>query len=309
MKASAPSANLAFSDGYRRYVLGLLLLVYVVNFLDRSIVNILLEPIKRGVPPVRHRARLPLRHRLRDLLRHARPPDRALGRPRRAPRHHRAGALPVERHDGAVRPGAHVPAARAGAHRCRHRRGRLLAARALDPLRLLSAGAPRHRLRDLRARHPDRHRLRLPARRLDGGGRSAGAHAFLLVGLPGPRCSRGRAPHAARAAARPLRGAPRAARRRPSRRGRRHDVGPRRASGTWPLGATLHAFVGYGVGAWNAAFLVRSHGMSLGEIGAWLALHRHRLRRARHLPRRLPHGSAARRATRAGRCGCPASRP
>jgi MFS family permease len=35
--------------------------------------------------------------------------------------------------------------------------------------------------------------------------------------------------------------------------------------------ATLHAFVGYGVAAWNAAFLMRSHGMSIGEVGSWLA--------------------------------------
>jgi predicted MFS family arabinose efflux permease len=37
----------AFSDAYRRYVLGLLLVVYVVNFLDRQILTILLEPIKQ----------------------------------------------------------------------------------------------------------------------------------------------------------------------------------------------------------------------------------------------------------------------
>ena len=35
--------------------------------------------------------------------------------------------------------------------------------------------------------------------------------------------------------------------------------------------ATLHAFVGYGVTAWNAAFLIRTHGMSVGEVGTWLA--------------------------------------
>jgi MFS family permease len=35
--------------------------------------------------------------------------------------------------------------------------------------------------------------------------------------------------------------------------------------------ATLHAFVGYGVGAWNAAFLMRVHGLSVGEVGSWLA--------------------------------------
>jgi predicted MFS family arabinose efflux permease len=33
--------------GYRRYVLGLLLLVYVFNFVDRQILSVLLEPIKR----------------------------------------------------------------------------------------------------------------------------------------------------------------------------------------------------------------------------------------------------------------------
>ncbi len=37
----------AVSDAYRRYVLGLLLVVYVFNFLDRQILTILLEPIKR----------------------------------------------------------------------------------------------------------------------------------------------------------------------------------------------------------------------------------------------------------------------
>ena len=35
--------------------------------------------------------------------------------------------------------------------------------------------------------------------------------------------------------------------------------------------AALHAFVGYGVTAWNAAFLIRSHGMSVGAVGSWLA--------------------------------------
>jgi len=43
---SAPGAG-AISEAYRRYVLGLLLVVYVFNFLDRQILTILLEPIKR----------------------------------------------------------------------------------------------------------------------------------------------------------------------------------------------------------------------------------------------------------------------
>ena len=36
------------SKGYRSYVMGSLLLVYVFNFIDRSIINILTEPIKES---------------------------------------------------------------------------------------------------------------------------------------------------------------------------------------------------------------------------------------------------------------------
>jgi MFS family permease len=36
--------------------------------------------------------------------------------------------------------------------------------------------------------------------------------------------------------------------------------------------AGLHAFVGYGVGTWNAPFLIRSHEMPISEVGSWLAL-------------------------------------
>ena len=35
--------------------------------------------------------------------------------------------------------------------------------------------------------------------------------------------------------------------------------------------AGLHAFVGYGAGVWNAPFLIRSHEMPVSEVGAWLA--------------------------------------
>ncbi len=36
--------------------------------------------------------------------------------------------------------------------------------------------------------------------------------------------------------------------------------------------AGLHAFVGYGVGTWNAPFLLRNHDMQATEVGFWLAL-------------------------------------
>lgn len=34
----------------------------------------------------------------------------------------------------------------------------------------------------------------------------------------------------------------------------------------------LHAFVGYGAGTWNAPFLIRSHEMPITDVGGWLAL-------------------------------------
>lgn len=38
------------------------------------------------------------------------------------------------------------------------------------------------------------------------------------------------------------------------------------------IAAALHSFVGYGVGGFYPAFLMRSHGMSVAEVGRWLAI-------------------------------------
>ncbi len=38
------------------------------------------------------------------------------------------------------------------------------------------------------------------------------------------------------------------------------------------IAAGLHAFVGYGAGTWNAPYLIRSHEMPITEVGSWLAL-------------------------------------
>jgi MFS family permease len=47
---TAPHAAVRpLSDGYRRYALWLLMLIYVVNFLDRQVINILAEPIKNDL--------------------------------------------------------------------------------------------------------------------------------------------------------------------------------------------------------------------------------------------------------------------
>lgn len=48
--AAAPARPvMLLSRGYRAYALGLLLLVYIMNFVDRSVVNILAEPIKNDL--------------------------------------------------------------------------------------------------------------------------------------------------------------------------------------------------------------------------------------------------------------------
>ncbi len=38
------------------------------------------------------------------------------------------------------------------------------------------------------------------------------------------------------------------------------------------LGAALNAFCGYSIASWTASFMIRSHGMSTGELGTWLAM-------------------------------------
>ncbi len=45
-QSAAPSDIQPLADGPRRYALGLLLVIYILNFLDRQVVNILAEPIK-----------------------------------------------------------------------------------------------------------------------------------------------------------------------------------------------------------------------------------------------------------------------
>jgi predicted MFS family arabinose efflux permease len=73
--------------------------------------------------------------------------------------------------------------------------------------------------------------------------------------------------------------------REPERRGATHEAGSaplpvrtvarqlwaRRSFRHLALAGALHSLVGYGVGTWNAAFLMRTHGMGTGEVGTWLA--------------------------------------
>jgi len=38
------------------------------------------------------------------------------------------------------------------------------------------------------------------------------------------------------------------------------------------MGAALNAFAGYSISNWTASFMIRSHGMTTGELGTWLAM-------------------------------------
>ena len=93
----------AFSPAYRSYALGLLVVVYIFNFIDRSILGILVEPIKQDLGVSDTLDGIPRRHRLRDLLHLLRHPDRAYGR--QGVTAQRAGRVsrPVERRHGRVR--------------------------------------------------------------------------------------------------------------------------------------------------------------------------------------------------------------
>ena len=66
MSHSPPAATIAAPNsgygtkGYRSFVLGALLIVYIFNFIDRTIINILTEPIKASFGLEHRRCRLPV---------------------------------------------------------------------------------------------------------------------------------------------------------------------------------------------------------------------------------------------------------
>jgi len=270
--AAAPAlAEAEFaSASYRRYVLGLLLVVYVVNFIDRSIVNILLQPIKEEFHP--SDTALGFLSGVAFAIFYA-----TLGIPiaRWADRGVRRDiiALALFLWSGMT--------ALCGLARTFPQ---LVMARIGVGIGEAGCSPPAHSLLsdyyppDQRGRAFATYALGIPIGTAFGyllggwmtqelGWRSA----FLLVGLPGLL----------------LAAVVRLTLREPPRglsEVRRETAAPpslREVAGTmWGLGsfrhlaagATLHAFVGYGVMTWNAPFLARSHGMSPGEIGTALAI-------------------------------------
>ena len=267
--ATARSDEFAVSEGYRGYVLGLLSVVYVVNFVDRSILNILLEPIKREFQP--SDTALGFLSGVAFAIFYA-----TLGIPiaRWADRGVRRDiiALALFVWSGMT--------ALCGLARTFPQ---LVATRIGVGIGEAGCSPPAHSI--LSDYYPPERRgtafaiyaLGIPIGTAFGfftGGWMAETlgwrAAFLFVGLPGIAL--------ALIVRFTLREPPR------GHSETRSDVEPAPDSVTvmrsmWRIAsfrhlaaaAALHAFVGYGVAAWNAGFLMRSHGMSVGEVGSWLA--------------------------------------
>ncbi|HEX5066649.1 MAG TPA: MFS transporter, partial [Myxococcota bacterium] len=269
--AAQAAGEFSASDAYRRYVLGLLLVVYVVNFIDRSIVNILLEPLKQEFHPS----------------------DTALGflsGPAFAIFYATLG-IPIARWaDRGVRRDIIALAlflwsgmtALCGLARTFPQ---LMLARIGVGVGEAGCSPPAHSMLadyyppEQRGRAFATYALGIPIGTAFGfllGGWMAQElgwrYAFLLVGLPGIAL--------ALLVRLTLREPPRGHSEARAREAADAPTAREVARTMWRLAsfrhlaiaATLHAFVGYGVANWNAAFLARSHGMSPKEIGFWLAL-------------------------------------
>ena len=170
------------SRGYANYVLFVLTLVYVFNFIDRQILSILAEDIKRDLGLADAADRLPLRHRVRRLLRHlrhsARPTRRHLG----AQEPDLGRPLLLEPDDRAVGHRAQVRHARRLPHRRRRRRVERQPGRVLDARRLLPAAPARDRGRDLLERRL--HRRRASASSSAGSSSATGTSRYAAGGAP-----------------------------------------------------------------------------------------------------------------------------
>jgi MFS family permease len=263
------SDEFAVSEGYRRYVLGLLFVVYVVNFVDRSILNILLEPIKREFHP--SDTALGFLSGVAFAIFYA-----TLGIPiaRWADRGVRRDIIALS---------LFVWSGMTALCGLARTFPQLVAARIGVGIGEAGCSPPAHSI--LSDYYPPERRgtafaiyaLGIPVGTAFGffaGGWMAETlgwrSAFMLVGLPGIAL----ALIAWLTLREPPRGHSEAVR----------DVGAPPAPlavmrEMWRIAtfrhlaaaAALHAFVGYGVATWNAGFLVRSHGMSIGAIGSWLA--------------------------------------
>ncbi len=269
--AAEESQGKGFSSGYRKYALGLLFLGYVVNFVDRTILSILLEPIKLELEL--NDTQLGLLGGLAFAVFYT-----TMGIPiaALADRWSRVKILSIS---------IVVWSAMTALCGLAQNFWMLLLARIGVGVGEAGASPPSHSLisdyfpMETRATALSIYSLGIPVGAMIGnfvGGWGAEAlgwrHTFVLVGLPGVLIAlllvlTLREPPRGMADAKPVKdGAA------PGVKETLTLLWERVAFRHLAFAAGLHAFVGYGAGTWNAPFLIRSQEMPIGEVGSWLAL-------------------------------------
>ena len=270
-------ANTIYSKKYRNYALGVLFLGYVVNFIDRSILSILLEPIKNEL--LLTDTQLGLLGGLAFAMFYA-----TLGIPiaSLADRWSRTKVLAIS---------MIIWSAMTAACGAASNFTMLLLARIGVGVGEAGASPPSHSLIsdyfpiESRATALSIYALGIPFGSMIGnyvGGWGAAElgwrMTFFLVGVPGVFVAllilgtlreppRGLSETAAVKAA-----VAKTAEPTPSLREVFKFLWDRRSFRHIGFAAGLHAFVGYGAGTWNAPFLIRSHEMPITEVGSWLAI-------------------------------------
>lgn len=271
------TANTIYSSKYRNYALGVLFLGYVVNFIDRSILSILLEPIKNEL--LLSDTQLGLLGGLAFAMFYA-----TLGIPiaSLADRWSRVKVLAIS---------MIIWSAMTAACGLANNFMMLLLARIGVGVGEAGASPPSHSLIsdyfpvEKRATALSIYALGIPFGSMVGnfvGGWGAAElgwrTTFFLVGLPGIFVAvlilltlreppRGMSESAAIKAAAAKSSDPA-----PALKEVFKFLWTRRSFRHIGFAAGLHAFVGYGAGTWNAPFLLRSHEMPITEVGSWLAM-------------------------------------
>ncbi len=295
-EAAVAGREKSFSTAYQWYALGVLFVVYVFNFIDRSVLALLAQSIKEDLHISDTALGLLGGLAFAVFYTGARHSDRASRRQRQSAQHPRGLFVDLERGHRAVRTRAELHVSVAGAHRRRRWRSGRQSAVALDDLRYVPATPSRHRARHLCARHSGGLDDRCARRRLDQR-RVRLAHRVHDRRSARPAARGGRAPDVAGTAARRFGTG--------ARRGRRHAADRRvfrllwqRPSFRWlSISAGFQAFVSYGAGAWIPPMFERTHGLSSTQIGTalfWLGF----AERDRHVCRRLVRRPPGRRDVR-----------
>jgi MFS family permease len=267
---SAKAQSEEFSPGYLRYALGLLTLVYVVNFVDRQILSILLQSIKKDLGL--SDAQLGLLSGTAFGIFYA-----TLGVPiaRLADHFSRKGVIAICL---AIWSGMTALCGTAGGF------ASLLVYRVGVGVGEAGGSPPAHSLisdyfpPERRATALGIFSLGVPLGILVGflaGGwleESLGwRKAFLLVGSPGVLLSLVVA-FTLREPPRGLSEGLQSQGEAPSAKTVIRFLWDARSFRHLSFASALYAFVGYSVVGWSPTFLIRSHGMSTGEVGTWLAL-------------------------------------